>query len=190
MNYSLPKTVMNGGEELAIRYDFRVILDILEVLNDAEFTAEEKAVAILDMFYVDPGQITNLREAIESCFDFIDAGQPQRKKKTAKLVDWQQDFPYIIAPINRVLGVETREIPYDLEHNTGGLHWWTFTGAYMEIGGECLFSQIVNIRDKRARNKKLEKHESEWYRRNADIVNLKTHYTESEESFFKEWGGK
>lgn len=190
MNYDLPKTVINDGKELAIRYDFRVILDILEILNEADFSAAEKASAIIEIFYVNPEQITDFQEAINACFSFIDAGQEHKKKKGAKLVDWQQDFPYIIAPINRVLGVETRSIPYDPETNTGGLHWWTFAGAYMEIGADCLFSQIVNIRDKKARGKKLEKYEQEWYRRNADIVNLKVHYTESEEAFFKEWGGK
>lgn len=189
MNYSLPKTVMNGGKELDIRYDFRPILDILEVVNDPELSDEDKAEAIIGIFYVNPEEITDIRAAIKECFLFIDAGQEQ-KKKSAKLVDWQQDFQYIIAPINRVIGTEIRSIPYDAERNEGGFHWWTFLGAYMEIGSECLFSQIVNIRDKKARGKKLEKYESEWYRRNADIVNIKKHYTESEEAFFKEWSGK
>lgn len=188
MEYGLQKTVKNGGKDLDIRYDFRVILDILEVINDPEFTNAEKAEAIINIFYVNPEEITDVKEAIEECFTFIDSGQKPRQGKSPKLVDWQQDFAYIIAPINRVLGIECRDIPYDPDTNTGGLHWWTFTGAYMEIGSECLFSQIVNIRDKKARGKPLEKYEREWYRRNADLINLKTHYTENEEAFFREWG--
>ena len=106
-------------------------------------------------------------------------------------MDWEQDFNYIIAPINRVLGKEIREIPYDFDANTGGLHWWTFMSAYMEIGGDCMFSQIVSIRDKQARGKKLEKYEREWLRRNADIVNLKQKFTGKENELFHEWmGGK
>ena len=181
---------MNNGKELEIRYDFRVILDIMEIINDPELAQEDKAEAIINIFYVNPEEVTDVVEAIKECFTFIDAGQEQKKKKSAKLVDWTQDFQYIISPINRVLGTEVRAIPYNIENNTGGLHWWTFMSAYMEIGTECLFSQIVNIRDKKARGKKLEKYESEWYRRNADIVNIKTHYSESEEAFFREWGGK
>ena len=80
MNYDLPKTVINDGKELAIRYDFRVILDILEILNEADFSAAEKASAIIEIFYVNPEQITDFQEAINACFSFIDAGQEHKKK--------------------------------------------------------------------------------------------------------------
>ena len=45
----------------------------------------------------------------------------------------------------------------------------------MEIG-DCLFAQIVNIRDKRARGKKLDKSEAEFYRKNRDIIDIKSRY--------------
>lgn len=191
MIYSLPKTATVGGTELAIRYDFRVILTILEVLNDIELDDSDKAEAMLDLFYMNPEQIGNISEAINECYRFIDMGESSQKK-SPRVMDWEQDFRYIIAPINRVLGKECREIPYDYENNTGGLHWWTFMGAYMEIGGDCMFSQIVSIRDKQARGKKLEKHEKEWLRRNSDIVEFKQKFTEAENDLFKEWmgGGK
>ena len=78
-------------------------------------------------------------------------------------------------------------VEYDPFENTGGLHWWTFLSAYMEIGGDCLFSQIVSIRDKQARKKKLEKHERDWLRRNGDLVRLKSQYTKEDEDLIKEW---
>ena len=191
MNYYLPKTVIVGGESLQIRYDFRVILEILEMLGDPELDAADKAEALITMFYVEPERLKNAKEAIEQCYNFIDMGE-QNNTKSPRLVDWEQDFNYIIAPINRVLGREVRDIPYDVETNTGGLHWWTFMGAYMEIGGDCMFSQIVSIRDKKARGKKLEKHEKEWLRRNSHIVNFKRKYSETENVLAKEWmgGGK
>lgn len=191
MNYYLPKTVTVGGEDLQIRYDFRVILEILEMLADPELEAAEKAEALITMFYVNPEQLTDAKEAVEQCYAFIDMGE-ENNTKSPRLVDWEQDFNYIIAPINRVLGREVREIPYDVENNTGGLHWWTFMSAYMEIGGDCMFSQIVSIRDKKARGKKLEKHEKEWLRRNQHIVDFKRKYSEAENELAKEWmgGGK
>ena len=188
MNYYLPKTVTVGGESLQIRYDFRVILEILEMLNDPELDAADKGEALIDMFYVEPERLTDAKEAVEQCFAFIDMGE-RNDTKSPRLVDWEQDFNYIIAPINRVLGREVREIPYDIETNTGGLHWWSFIGAYMEIGGDCMFSQIVSIRDKRARGKKLEKHEREWLRRNIQIVDFKRKYSESENELAKQWMG-
>lgn len=191
MNYSLPKTVQIDEKEYAIRSDFRVILTIMEALNDPDLQGLEKAEVILKLFYVEPEGIKNFEAAITECYNFIDMGE-KNNKKSPRVMDWEQDFNYIIAPINRVLGREVREIPYDFNENTGGLHWWTFMGAYMEIGGDCMFSQIVSIRDKQSRGKKLEKHEREWLRRNADLVEFKRKYSEAENELFKEWmgGGK
>ena len=192
MNYFLPKTVQIDNKEYAIRYDFRVILTIIEALNDLELQGIEKAQAVFELFYVAPEDITNYEEAIQQCYRFIDMGEERSKKKSPRVMDWEQDFNYIIAPINRVLGAEIREIPYDYDKNTGGLHWWTFMSAYMEIGGDCMFSQIVSIRDKRARGKKLEKHEQQWFKRNIELVEFKRKYSEAENELFKEWmgGGK
>ena len=190
MNYSLPKTIVIGDQEYAIRYDFRVILTVIEALNDSELSSAEKAETLITLFYVDSAGIRDYEAAIKECFDFIDMGESQ-KKKSPRVMDWEQDFNYIIAPINRVLGKEIREIPYDFDTNEGGLHWWSFMGAYMEIGGDCMFSQIVTIRDKQARGKKLEKYEREWLRRNSEIVNLKQKFTETEDKLLQEWmGGK
>lgn len=184
--YSLPKTVEIDGEEHEIRYDFRVILEIMTMLKDDELTGEDKTEALLDMFYLAPERIRNIQRAVEACFEFIDNSKRQNKKNP-RLMDWEQDFEYIIAPVNRVLGFESRSVEYDPETNTGGVHWWTFLAAFMEIGGDCLYSQIVSIRDKQARKKKLEKYEKDWLKRNYDLVRLKTNYTEADEQLLKEW---
>lgn len=188
MIYDLPKTAEIDGVQQGIRYDFRVILEIITMLQDPDLSGEEKTQCLLEMFYLDPEGIRDQRAAVEACFSFIDANSERQKKPRPKLTDWNQDFEYIIAPVNRVLGYESRAVAYDPEANTGGVHWWTFLAAYMEIGSDCLYSQIVSIRDKRQRRKKLEKYEKEWLKRNADIVNLKTNYTESENKLFEEWG--
>ena len=192
MKFSLDKTVNIGDNEYAIRYDFRVILEIITMLNDAELTGEEKTECLIEMFYLDPEKIDyhDRNEAVEACFSFIDGGKKQKPQKPKpRLTDWEQDFEFVIAPINRVLGYESRSVDYDPERNAGGVHWWTFLAAYMEIGGDCLYSQIVTIRDKLARNKKLEKHEKEWLMRNRDIVVLKKQTTAAENEFLKQWGG-
>ena len=58
----------------------------------------------------------------------------------------------------------------------------------MEIG-ECLFSQIVHIRQMKAEGKKLDKSDAEWYRRNRKIVDLKVKYTAQETDLLALWGG-
>ena len=185
MNFDLPKSVTVDGVEYPCRYDFRVILEIIVMLQDAELSNADKVEALITMFYLDDFP-ADLQKAADACFEFIDnSGRP--KKKAPRLTDWEQDFEYIIAPVNRVLGFESRAVEYDPFENTGGLHWWTFLSAYMEIGGDCLFSQIVSIRDKQARKKKLEKHERDWLRRNGDLVRLKSQYTKEDEDLIKEW---
>lgn len=184
-----------GDNEEPIRTDFRVMLDIMEAVNDPELDEADKATVALQIFYPYFDRITDYEEAIKQCFIFLDGGREERKKKqSVRLVDWEQDFDHIISPVNRVLGFEARAVPckdwYDDDgvwHCEGGLHWWTFLSAYMEIGGECVMAQIVNIRDKKARGKKLEKHEREWYNRNRDLVDIKTRYTEGQESLIKDW---
>lgn len=186
MNFDLPKAVYIGGKALSIRYDFRVILEIITMLNDIELTNADKAEALLTMFYVNPEEIDDVQQAVTECYSFIDQGSKQ-KKKQPRLIDWEQDFDYIVAPVNRVLGYEIRSVDYDAETNTGGLHWWTFLSAYMEIGSECLLSQIVSMRDKLARNKKLEKYEREWLRHNRHLVDLPQKYTADEDELIKKW---
>lgn len=192
--YGLPKSVNLGEEEYEIRTDYSVILDIFEVLNDAELTNAEKCQCVILIFYVDYEKIPTFlyEEAIKQCFAFIDGGERKNAQKMPKLMDWEQDFPLIVSAVNRVIGEDIRTIDYDPQENKGGLHWYTFKSAFQEIGGDCLFSQVINIRDKQARGKKLEKYEKEWLNRNRAIVELKQKYTEAENDLAKLWmsGGK
>lgn len=181
MTYTLPTSVEINGQEYEVRSDFRAILDILEAINDVELDDQERAAVVLDIFY--PGfedmPSDDYEGAIAKCMWFINCGQENDTgKKPKKLVDWQQDFPVIVAPVNRVMGTEVRLLDY--------LHWWTFIGAYQEIG-DCLFAQIVGIRQKLASGKSLDKSEREFYRNNRNLVDLKQRYTDAEVDFIRQW---
>lgn len=193
--YGLPRSVNLGGAEYEIRTDYSVILDIFEVINDVELTEAEKCQCIIGIFYVDSEKIPvgMYKEAIEQCYSFIECGEKKKSaQKTPKLVDWEQDFPIIVGAVNRVIGEDIRSIDYDPQENVGGLHWYTFKSAYQEIGADCLFSQIVSIRDKIARGKKLEKYEKEWLSRNRDLVDFKQKFSKAEDALASAWmsGGK
>ncbi len=175
-----------GGDRFEIRTDFRVILEIIEAMNDPELDDREKVEVSLKLFYPAWDRLTDAAEAMRQCVAFIDMGA-QTGQKGPRLVDWEHDFEYIIAPVNRVLGTEARAVGYDFENNSGGLHWWSFLGAYMEIGSDCLMSQIVRIRDKLARGKTLEKYERQWLRRNRSLVELERRFTQAEEELVKQW---
>lgn len=191
MNYDLPKTLNICGTEYNIRYDYRCILEICAAMEDPELDKQDKAIVSMVIFYPDFEDMPpeHYQEAVNKCFWFISGGEEDQGKKGPKLVSWDQDIKYIIAPINKVLGQEIRAIQYDAKTNTGGLHWWTFLSAYMEIG-DCVFAQIVRIRNLKAKGKKLDKADQEWYRQNRHLVDIKQTFTEAENEILKEWGIK
>lgn len=180
MNFGLPMSVELSGKEYPIRTDYRDILNLCVALSDPELSQEDKAIVSLVAFYptIDEMPETDYEEAIEECFRFINAGQEEEQKQSPKLVDWEQDFQYIVSPINRVIGKEIRSVEY--------LHWWTFLSAYYEIG-DCLFAQIVRIRDAQARGKKLSKEDREWARKNANLVRFKNTFSQAEEDAISAW---
>ena len=181
MMYELPTSVAVSDVSYAIRSDYRAVLDICAALSDPELDMRDKAAVALVIFYPDFDTMPpeHYEEALKQCFWFINGGSDETEKKAPKLVDWEQDFQYIIAPVNRVLGQEIRAIEY--------LHWWSFLSAYYEIGGNCVFAQIVQIRDKLARGKTLDKAEREWYRHNRNLVDFKQTYTATEDELLKQW---
>lgn len=172
--WRLPESLPVGGEEWKIRSDFRAILDILNHFNNPEYEEDEKWWICLDILFEDfrdmPQELW--QEAQQQAILFIDMGAEDDSRPKPRLMDWEQDAPIIIPSINRVIGKEIRALSY--------LHWWTFMGAYMEIG-ESLFSQVVSFRKKRASKKKLEKWEKEFYRENKALCDLKKKYTKEEQ---------
>ena len=100
MGYTLPKSVDIDGQSYEIRYDFRVILEIFEAINDANLSDQDRAFAALQMFYVDFDEISDYDAALEQLFTFIRGGRETKStQKEPKLVDWEQDFPIIAAPV-------------------------------------------------------------------------------------------
>lgn len=189
MNYGLPRALEVGGKDYEIRSDYRCILDICAAIEDVELSTQDKAAIAMKILYVNCEEIPleDWPEAVEKCFWFINGGNENPKRGGPTLVSWKKDIQNIIAPVNRVLGQEIRNVPYDRETNTGGFHWWTFLSAYMEVG-DCLFAQIVRIRNMKANGKQLDKFDQEWYRNNQQLVDIEQTYTEEEEDFLRQLG--
>lgn len=178
--YDLPTTATIGGAVYAIRSDYRAVLDVMQVMADPEITDGERAAMALVVFYPDSDAIPagDLKEAIDFLYWFVGGGERSDGGRKPRVMDWDQDFPLIAAPVNRVLGFECRSCEY--------LHWWSFLAAYREIG-ECTFAQVVAIRRKRAAGKKLDKQERAFYQDNRELVELRRNETEAEAQLFREW---
>lgn len=181
MRYDLPTSAIVNGKEYAIRSDYRAILDIIAALSDLELDNENRLLEALDCFYPDFDEMptADYEDAIKQCFLFINCGEDdEASKRQPKLMDWEQDFPLIIAPVNRILGKEIRAVEY--------LHWYTFIAAYQEIG-DCTFAQVVGIRRKKLKGKRMDDAEREFYKQNHKIVDFKRTYTDAENDEIKKW---
>jgi hypothetical protein len=181
MMWDLPLTVEIDGKEYKItnRCDYRMVLDVICILNDNELSEEQKLRTALYVFYEDLKECTNVEKAIKEMFYIISYGEEddeKPKESKPKLMDWEHDFKMLVAPVNRVLGYEVRSIDY--------LHWYTFMSAYYEIG-ECQFQTVVSIRSKRAKGKKLDDWEQEFYRENKKMVDLPHVLTAEEEEWLE-----
>lgn len=179
--YELPTALEVNGIEYGIRSDYRVALDICATLSDPSLKNWERAAALL-VLYEDAGTIPrdDLEESLKQSSWFLSCGDGLSNKPTPKLMDWEKDFKWIVAPINRVAGAEIRAVQY--------MHWWTFISYYYEIG-DCMFAQIVNIRNKKRKGKKLEKHEREFYNANRDAIDLGPQMTDADRDVLKTFLG-
>ena len=185
MNCDFPLSVTIDGEEFEIegKCDYRVILDCIEVYEDTNFDTLTQHQTALTIFYKEPQKIKNAEEAIKQMLRIIDCemeddaqiGQNESLEPPLRLMSWKHDFKFIAPAINRVLG-------YDVRTPNKYVHWWTFMGAFQEIG-ECTWSTFVSIRKKRAKHEKLEEWEQKVYRENKQHIDLPQNLTDEE----KEW---
>ena len=184
--YELPVTITTEeGTEYNIRNkgDYRMVLDCLEALDDMDLKPLERLYAGLIIFYEDLNSIEDIlgnpgmEELLLKMFRFFNLDKEDDKKDNKpKLIDWNADSTLIVSAINKVAGKEIRSEEY--------LHWWTFIGYYMAIG-ESSLTTVVTIREKIAKNKKLEKYEKEFRANNPEYftVDLRTH----EQKMNDEW---
>ena len=176
--FDLPTFVTVSGTEYPVRTDFRVILEIFVMLDDLDLTDADKTEALLRMFYSE--RPSDPDTALQAFTDFVDPRHgSQGKKPSGRLIDWQQDFDLMVAPINHILGFECRAAEY--------LHWRTFLSAYLEIPPESVFARVLRIREKLRTGKKLEKNERTWYNKNRDLVHLRPKFSKAEEELIEAW---
>ena len=172
--FELPISISINGKDYPIRNkgDYRTIEDCFIALNDTELTYEYRIATCLVIFYEqftciddinDEFNTETLSLAVKEMFNFFNCGSENiGSKKPYKLIDWQKDEQLVVSSINAVAYQEIRSVPY--------LHWWTFMGYFMNIG-DCLLSNIVNIREKIVKGKKLEKHERQFMMENPQYFN-------------------
>ena len=163
---SLPVSLEVGGTEWEIRSDYRNILCIFEALEDEELTDSDKLYITLVRIYVDFEKMPKsfYQEAYEKASKFMECHDRTDDKKNPKIINWQKDEHMIFPAINAVAGCEVRSVEY--------MHWWTFLGYFESVDNESLWSFVLSIRQKRAKGKKLEKFEQEFFNKNKSLCSI------------------
>ena len=179
---ALPEVLTVGGEDCPIRTDYRNVLDVFEAFQDPELEQWEKWIVAVYMIFEEFSCADDVFMAVQEGFDmeetqkqilwFISAGQLEKEVLEIPTYNWTQDEQMIFSAVNKVAGRETRELEY--------LHWWTFLG-YFNVVGEGLFRDIVRIRHKLNKGKKLDKDEKEFFSHNKELVLMKKQLTKEEQ---------
>ena len=180
MMWNLPIEIEIDGEKYPIRNkcDYRVVLDTIICLTDNNLTEQEKAKGSLFIFYGENySKIKDTNKAIKEMFKIIAYGEEEdvEKENKPRLMDWEHDFKIIAPQISKNLG-------YSVRDDDKYTHWYDFIGAYLELG-ECTFATVVSIRNKKAKGKKLENYEREFYKENKKMVDLPQKLTDEEQEW-------
>ena len=179
-----PKEMNIGGKIYPINCggDYEIILDILEVFKDKDLSQREKSYIVLNIFYDFnlPQTQRELQTAMNELVHFINCGTDKgngEAQKRKPIMDWNKDFDMIADALIPILG-------YDVRTPDKYTHWWTFVGAYNQIG-EGPFNTVITIRSKKRKHQKLEKWEEEFYNANRSKIDFEVEFSAEEEEFFK-----
>lgn len=164
--YNLPTSLTIGEVVHPINYGWQTAIEIFCEMNDPEKSRAEQVAVMLVKLFPNWKEFSSEQtpEAIQKACDFLDCGKKPDGKVHPRLVDWEQDAEIIIPAVNQAANQEIRLNP--------NIHWWTFFGWYMSIDGG-IFSSVLHIRQKKAKGKRLEKWEEEFYRDNKHLVDIK-----------------
>lgn len=169
----LPTSLEVNGKEYEIRTDYRDILRIFSALNDEELSDRDKYYVLMATIYIDGASIPpeDSVAAYEAAISFMECFI-RDDTPSPRTINWEKDEQLLFPAINKVAGYEVRSVPY--------LHWWTFLGFFQGIDRDDTWGYVLMLRQKKARGKKLEKHEKEFWTANRAMCEIDTPRTMAE----------
>lgn len=189
---TLPRTLNVNGTNYRIRSDFRDVLAVISAFNDKELSDQEKIYVCMKRLFIDLEKIpkADFSDAYMAATNFIENNMHDNKP-SPKVVNWEKDEQLIFPAINKVAGQEVRALEY--------MHWWTFLGYFQSVDRDDTWGFILTLRQKKAKGKKLEKYEKEFFNANRDLCEVERKETRKTpedalariyEELLKEGGGK
>lgn len=172
----LPEAVEIDGKVYDLDTDFRTGIDIMIAFEDPELITNEKMAVMIHLLY--KGIPENLEEACRQGIKFLDCGEEVREGSSTgsepdRLYSFAKDSRYIYSAIKQSHGIDLEEVEY--------LHWWKFSYMFLDLREDCLFRQIIDLRQRRLRGKLTVEERNAWAER-ADILELPEYISPEEKA--------
>lgn len=139
-----PKRVKVNDKYFNINYDFKNIINVIEIMTDDNISDYERAIAVIYKMYGDEG--INAKDCWERLLElskkFIFLNKEIDNDKESDM-DFIQDYQYIKASF---IG------DYNMNIDEMQIHWWDFIFlinglSNSEFGNCCILNRIRNIRN-------------------------------------------
>ena len=129
-----------------INYSFINALDIIDCLNDSEFTDIERQGQALRMLY-GCGIPDDIDLALDGLSWFLNSGEKAQKGFAEKIPDYdfKKDGGRIASAFSKFYGIDITKI---------NMHWFEFCDKMSDFG-ECAFTNVIDIRNKDLNDKSL-----------------------------------
>lgn len=159
-----PTSVEIDGREYALNTDYRVGLKCILAWEDQELTAREKTLVMLRLLYKEIPPDT--QKACELAVYFLNCGEEKEGESdfpARRVYSFAKDAKYIYSAIRQTHGIDLETVKY--------LHWWKFCYFFLDLDPDCMFQQMLHLRQQKQQGK-LTKEERAVYYRLRDILDL------------------
>lgn len=143
---ALPKEVNLSGVLAPVRTDFRVWMQIEQLLSDEELTPKQRTVQALMLCYEHPEELEDAYEAFQGMLWFYRCGQPRDKRMerraeavgVKRIYDYDQDAELFFSAFMEQYGVDLC---------TADLHWWQFKALFHGLKDDTLLAKVMSYRN-------------------------------------------
>lgn len=150
-----PEAILIGDTEYQINTDFRVWIEISEILSDTALSDRDKILCLLMKGYKDKIP-PDINDAVDGLLLFMSKNKKTGKtEKSASVISFSEDEGVIYASFLQQYGIDL------FEEN---LHWWKFVMLLSALDEKTSFMRIVGYRSVKLENIK-DKLQKNFYRK-------------------------
>lgn len=145
----LPTSVLIDDTEYPVNPDFRTFILFESLMEDDDFTNEEKTLLGLQLFYEEIPE--NLDKAMEMLVWFYRGGKEVTKKQLSNstpIYSYEHDDEYIYAAFMQQYGIDLQSFEgYQRnKENNQYLHWWKYLALFKGLTDQCEVIKIMGYR--------------------------------------------